>query len=87
MSKGDTFPITRYPGHLNLLVISTSFFSGTSLQSILEIATKMEDIAHTANTYKVTGRLQQGGDYACLVIHILMEARRILVNITSKHKQ
>ena len=63
MSKGDTVPTVWYPAHLSLQVVRTSFFSKKSLQGILEITPTMENTSHKTNTYKVTGRLEQSGDY------------------------
>jgi hypothetical protein len=64
ISKRDgAVPTVWYPAHLTLQVVRTSFFSRKSLQGILEITPKMKDISHETNTYKVTGRLEQSGDY------------------------
>lgn len=62
-SKGDALPTVWYPAHLALRVVRTSFFSRKSLQGILEITPTMENTSHKTNTYKVTGRLEQSGDY------------------------
>jgi hypothetical protein len=62
-SKVDTVPTVWYPAHLSLQVARTSFFSKKSLQGILEITPTMKDTSHKTNTYKVTGRLEQSGDY------------------------
>lgn len=63
VSKGDAVPTVWYPAHLSLQVVRTSFFSKKSLQGTLEITPMMEDTSHKSNTYKVTGRLEQSGDY------------------------
>ena len=63
MSKVDAVPSVWYPAHLSLQVVRTSFFSRKSLQGILEITPMMEIASHKTNTYKVTGRLEQSGDY------------------------
>lgn len=62
-SKADAVPTVWYPAHLSLQVARTSFFSRKSLQGILEITPMMETTSHKTNTYKVTGRLEQSGDY------------------------
>ena len=62
-SKIDASPTVWYPAHLALQVVRTSFFSRKSLQGTLEITPAMKDNSHKTNIYKVTGRLEQGGDY------------------------
>jgi hypothetical protein len=62
-SKIDAVPTVWYPAHLDLQVVRTSFFSRKSLQGILEITPAMKDNSHKSNIYKVTGRLEQSGDY------------------------
>ena len=61
--KEGTADTLWYPAHLTLQVVRTSFFSRKSLQGILEITPMMETTSHKTNTYKVTGRLEQSGDY------------------------
>jgi hypothetical protein len=64
ISRGDdAVPTVWYPAHLTLQVVRTSFFSRKSLQGILEITPTMKNLSHKTNTYKVTGRLEQSGDY------------------------
>lgn len=62
-SKEITPPILWYPAHLTLKVVRTSFFSRKSLQGMLEISPMLEKTSHLSNTYEVTGRLEQSGDY------------------------
>lgn len=61
--RQSNVPIVWYPAHLSLQVVRTSFFSRKSLQGILEITPVMDNVSHKTNTYKVTGRLEQSGDY------------------------
>jgi hypothetical protein len=63
MSRNDASPTVWYPAHLTLQVVRTSFFSRKSLQGILEITPTMKIASHKTNMYKVTGRLEQSGDY------------------------
>jgi|GEM_PF-5920405 hypothetical protein len=63
-SMGESaVPLVWYPAHLSLQVVRSSFFSRKSLQGVLEITPVMENLSHTTNIYKVTGRLEQSGDY------------------------
>ena len=52
-----------FPAHLTLQVVRTSFFSRKSLQGKLEITPITDTTSHISNLYKVTGRLEQSGDY------------------------
>jgi hypothetical protein len=61
--RDSAVPLVWYPAHLSLQVVRTSFFSRKSLQGILEITPVRKDHSHKTNTYKVTGRLEQSGDY------------------------
>ncbi len=61
--RDSAVPLVWYPAHLSLQVVRTSFFTRKSLQGILEITPVMKELSHKTNTYKVTGRLEQSGDY------------------------
>jgi|LakMenE18May11ns_1017448.scaffolds.fasta_scaffold9704047_2 hypothetical protein len=64
-TKESSVPIVWYPAHLSLQVVRSSFFSRKSLQGVLEITPVMETktLSHKSNIYKITGRLEQSGDY------------------------
>jgi hypothetical protein len=58
-------PTTWFAAHLTLKVVQTTLTSRKSLEGVLELTPTLEEdeLKHSSNTYNVTGKLEQGGDY------------------------